>query len=132
MKNTVRVSATFSFKGETYSPGITLDLDEFLSQDRRLEDIYSLLAKQGEFGHYSYEYEMLLAAPLVFEQPTVLAEGFVQDGQLDLEGLRAAWQQAKLLDRLTAIAQQHMGVDDLDAVPGLKGTLLATWQAAKP
>ncbi|WP_456373936.1 hypothetical protein [Thiolapillus sp.] len=125
MKNSVRISAIFSFKGETYSPSITLDLDEFLSQNRRIEDIYALLAKQGGFGHYSYEYEMLLAAPLVFNQPTGLAEDFVRDDQLNLEGLHAAWQQARLLDRLTAIARQHMKVDELDDIPGLKETLLA-------
>jgi hypothetical protein len=131
VKNTVRVSVTFSFKGETYSPSITLDLDQFLDQNRRPDDIYAMLAKEGGFGHYSYEYEMLLSAPLIFDQPQGLAEDAVIDGKLDLEGLRNTWQQERLIDTLTAIARQHMGVDKPDDIPGLQETLLAVHALAK-
>ncbi|HDK37985.1 MAG TPA: hypothetical protein ENG92_03100 [Thiolapillus brandeum] len=131
MKNTVQVSATFSFKGETHTPAITLDLDQFLDHNRCLEDIYPLLAREGGFGHYSYEYEMLLSAPLVFDQPRGLAKDFLADGKLDLEGLYKAWQQEKLISELTDIARQHMGVKQLQDIPGLRETLLSIHALSK-
>ncbi|WP_456404120.1 hypothetical protein [Thiolapillus sp.] len=131
MKNTVRVSAAFSFKGETHSPSIVLDLDQFLDQNRRLEDLYPLLAKEGGFDPYSYEYEMLLSAPLVFDQPQGLAESAVIDGQLDFDKLRQTWQEQNTLNRLRQIAHEHMGVHSLEDLPGLKETLLSVYAMKK-
>ncbi len=131
MKNTVRVSATFSFKGETYSPSIILDLNQFLEQNRRLEDLYPLLAKEGGFDPYSYEYEMLLSAPLTFDQPRGLAEDAVTDGKLDLDRLRQTWQEQETSDMLLQIARKHMGVHSLEDLPGLKETLLSVYAMKK-
>ena len=116
---------------ETHSPGITLDLDQFLDQNRRFEDIYPLLAKRRGFGHCSCEYEMLLSAALTFDRPQGLADGTVADGKLDFDRLRQTWQEQKALDTLLQIARKHMGIHTLEDIPGLKATLLSVYTMQK-
>ncbi|WP_457674938.1 hypothetical protein [Thiolapillus sp.] len=130
MSNSVRVSATFSFRGELLQPEMRLDLDEALEQGMTPESIYALLATRNNIDHYSYEYEMLEAEPLVFDEPEGLAEKYTENGRLDWKGLENAWKENRLLERIGRIARKHMGIDNLDEIPGLKETLLAVYSLA--
>ena len=131
MKNRVRVSATFSFRGETHHPEMVLDLDHFLSEERTLDDLYPMLAAANGIGTYSYEYEVLEMAPLHFDRAEGLAADFVTDGRLDLEGLRAAFQEAGRRSLLKSIARQKMGVDDPSSVPGLLEALQEAYETGR-
>ena len=131
MSNSVRVSVTFSYRGKLLQPEIRLDLDEALQQNLEPENIYALLATRNGIDYYSYEYEMLQAEPLVFDQAQGLATGFVSEGQLDWAGLAAAWKERQLLDELTRIAREHLGIRELQDLPGLQETLLAAYGAGK-
>lgn len=128
MTNRVRVSATFSFRGETHEPELILDLDSFLAAGKRLDDLYPMLAAANNIGPFSYEYEVLEMAPLHFDQPEGVVARHLHEGQLDLEGLRDAIRQEALLDRLEAIARQRMNIESLSTIPGLREALLAAWE----
>ena len=127
MSNSVRVSATFSFRGETHRPEMMLDLDVFLAKKESLSSIYPMLANANGINAYSYEYEILEMTPLHFDQPTGLVTDHVRDGQLDLEGFRATASQQSVLKRLEDIAMSNMSIAGLDDVPGLRKTLLTIY-----
>ena len=131
MSNSVRVSATFSFRGELLQPEMRLDLDEALEQGMTTESIYALLATKNNIDPYSYEYEMLEAEPLVFDEPEGLAEKYTENGRLDWKGLENAWKENRLLEKIGRIAKENMGIDNLEDIPGLKKTLLAVYSLAK-
>ncbi len=130
MKNRVRVSAVFSFRGETHEPELVLDLDDFMDAGKDLDALYPLLAAANGIGAYSYEYEVLEMAPLHFNRPEGLAADFVADGRLDLEGLRRARSEVRRREALAAIARREMGVDPAD-VPGLMAALEAAYEAGR-
>jgi hypothetical protein len=130
MKNSIRVSVTFSFKGQTYQPSMVLDLDQYMATGASRENLYSQLAKQNNIGHYSYEYEMLQSEPLCFDQAEGLAKEFLTGQDLDMEGLQHAWLKQSLKKQLTDIASQHMNINELDDIDGLEETLLAVYQSA--
>jgi len=131
MKNRVRVSATFSFRGETFHPELVLDLDRFLAEGKGPADLYPMLAAANGIGGYSYEYEVLEATPLHFDRPEGLVGDYLDSGSLDLEGLREALQRHKRLEFLGDLARKKMGIDDLERVPGLAETLLAAYDAGR-
>jgi len=131
MKNRVRVSATFSFRGKTHHPEMVLDLDRFLAEEHTLDELYPMLAAANGIGAYSYEYEVLEMAPLHFDGAEGLAADFVADGRLDLEGLRAAFQEAGRRSLLESIARQKMGVDDPSSLPGLLEALQEAYEAGR-
>ncbi|WP_456372729.1 hypothetical protein [Thiolapillus sp.] len=131
MSNSVRVSATFSFRGKTLHPEMRLDLDQLLAHDGRPDDIHAMLATVNDIDHYSYEYEMLQAEPLVFDEPRGLASDFVKNGQMDWAGLSAAWSEQRLLEELSDIARRHMDIDSLKDLPGLQATLMEAYLAGQ-
>jgi len=115
MSNSVRVSATFSFRGETHRPEMMLDLDVFLAKKGSLSSIYPMLANANGIDAYSYEYEILEMTPLHFDQPTGLVADHVRDGQLDLEGFRATANQQSVLKRLEDIAMSNMSIGSVSS-----------------
>ncbi len=113
MKHRVRVSAPFSFRGKTFHPEIVLDMERILAEGKGLEDIHPMLAAANGIGGYSYEYEMLEAAPLHFDRPEGLVGEYLVKGRLDLDGLRAALQRQKRLELLAGLARENKRVFDL-------------------
>ncbi len=131
MKNRVRVSATFSFRGETHHPELILDLDEISPENLTPEALYPLLAQSNGIDPYSYEYEVLEVTPLEFDQPEGVASDYLHDGRLDFDGLRQALADTELSNRLLQIARDHLGASSLDELPGLEAALRAAWEAGR-
>ncbi len=131
MKHRVRVSAPFSFRGKTFHPEIVLDIERFLAEGKVQEDIHPMLAAANGIGGYSYEYEMLEAAPLHFDRPEGLVGEFLAEGRLDLDGLRAALQRQKRLELLAGLAREKMKIESLEEIPGLAEALLAAYEAGR-
>jgi hypothetical protein len=129
--NRVRVSATFSFRGETHKPEMTLNLDRFLAEEKYLEDLYPMLAAANGIDPYSYEYEMLEMAPLHFDQPEGTVAAHLHDGRLDLTGLRTAIRRERLRQQLEEIARKRLNLTALDEIPGLETALLAAWELGR-
>ena len=131
MKNRVRVSATFSFRGKTFHPELMLDLDELPPESLEPEAIYPMLAAANGIDPYSYEYEVLEVTPLEFNQPEGVVADHLHDGRLDFSALRQALAEARLRNRLEKIAREHLGIEKLEEIPGLEGALRAAWEAGQ-
>ncbi len=129
MKNRVRVRAPFSFRGRTYQPELVLDLDRFLTEERTPSEIYPLLAAANGIDPYSYEYEVLEVTPLEFDRPEGLARAYLEEGRLDLEGLREALLRERRRQKLLEIARRHLRFESPETVPGLLEALEEAWQA---
>ncbi len=129
MKNRVRVSATFSFRGETFHPELVLDLDELPPESLEPEALYPMLAVANGIDPYSYEYEVLEVAPLAFDQPEGVVADHLRNGRLDFAALKQALADARLRNRLQEIAREHLGIEKLEEMPGLEAALRAAWEA---
>lgn len=124
----IDVSVTFSFKGETHAPRVTLELDRFLEKEGKLPDIYLLLAQENGIGLYSYEFEVLQAYPLEFSAAEGLAADFLDGGTFDAEGFVAEWKRQKVVTQLAVIATRHLGEVELSAQPALEAALLEAYE----
>ena len=132
MKNTLTYCIPFSFKGETFRPQCTIDLDDYLNrEDLTLSFLYENLAKANHIDVYSYQHDVLMMGEIEFESAEGLAAEFLHDGKFDTEAFEERWHAVKLQRITEKIAAKHMGVDDIDAVAGLKEALLEAIDTGK-
>ncbi len=131
MNNRIDASVTFSYKGQTLAPSVSLDLDRFLEKEGKLPDLHLLLATENNIGLYSYEYEVLQAYPLVFANAEGLAAEFLVGEEFDVEGFIAAWKLSKVVERLEEIAGRHLGEADLNARPALRAALIEAYELGR-
>ncbi len=128
VNNRIDASVTFSFKGNTLSPRVTLELDRFLEKEGKLPDLYLLLAQENGIGLYSYEYEMLQAYPIEFANAEGLAADFLDGVNFDAEGFITSWKRGKLVRTLAEVAERHLQVADLEAQPALRDALVEAYE----
>jgi len=76
MTNKVTAAVEFYFKGETYRPTLTLDLDNIMQQYGAVPALYPLLAEKNNIDSYAYEYEVMISEQIRFNEPTGLAKQF--------------------------------------------------------
>jgi len=131
MKNTVKVTIPFSFKGVEHKPSTVVDLDLFAQGEQTIDNIFHLVANENKIDNYSYEYEMLESAPVLFSEPTGVAGEFMSENYFDLEGFKQHLNEAQCFDTLKNIAKQTMGIDNLDDNPSLKVALQKAFDAGK-
>jgi hypothetical protein len=131
MKNSVVASVVFYFKGERHAPALAIDLDELMAREGGVERLHHAIAIANRIDAYSYEYEVMQAEELFFDEPQGLAVEYCHDGEFDFEGYRARWQELQVLERVRPIAERCVGVSDLDAKPKLKAALIAAYLAGK-
>ena len=131
MKNSVVASVEFCFKGESYAPSLPVDLDKVMRNQGELDRLHHSIAVANGISAYSYEYEMMLAEDISFSEPTGMACEFFHDGVFDLDGFSARWEEESILEKVRPIAEQCVGVTDLDAKPKLKASLIAAYRAGK-
>ncbi|NOR51064.1 MAG: hypothetical protein GQ470_00450 [Gammaproteobacteria bacterium] len=128
MSNSIVATIPFDFKGVHHTPSTRIDLDEFISGEKVLTSIYTMVAVQNQVGAYSYEHEVLLSSDIIFSQPEGIAEQFFDDGNFDMEGFRQAYHQQRILHDIGLIAREHLDVDDLEQNPDLKQALLEAYR----
>jgi hypothetical protein len=131
MKNSIDAHVEFSFKGETYAPFSTIDLDDLVEHHGSLQAIHALLAEQHGIDTYSYLYEVMQQAEVVFDNAQGLAVDFLSEGQFDEEAFATQWRENRILSRLQTIATRELGMDDLRQNQGLKNALLQAYQLGK-
>ncbi len=127
MKNCIDVLTEFSFKGEDYLCTASLDLDQLLHHHDDLPVIHELLAKQHGIDTYSYLYEVMLEADLEFSNPQGLAARYLKDGVFDLEALDRDWETNKAQLKIQSIAENELGITDLEQHPALKRALIEAY-----
>lgn len=131
MDNSIEISAQFDFRGETFRPTMTLDLNHVMETGMELPDYHHMLAIENGISLYSYEYEVLESSELMFSGAKGLAGDFLQQGRFDFQGFRQCWLEHRELSALQALAQRHLGVDDLSQQPALQEALLEAFRLGK-
>lgn len=131
MKSSIEIKAVFDYRGETFAPSVTLDLDRQLERYGQLPDFHHLLATENHIDSYSYQYEVLASCELEFSNASGLATEFVSDGVFDVLGFQLKWHEQKAMVCLKGIASQYMAVEDLEQEPDLKLALLAAYDAGR-
>jgi len=131
MSNHITASVEFYFKGEKITSSIELDIDPHMHATGQLPDLYPLLAQAINLGFYSYEYEMMQAEAILYNNAKGLIAEHVEDGLFDFDSFEAAWVEIQILDKLQAIAQDHLSIDDLQQHPKIKNALLNAYSLGK-
>lgn len=135
MKNQIDASIEFYYKGERYSPTVTIDLDQFMATHQENHDhltpIYSLLASKNNIDTYSYQYEIMLAGTIQFSNATGIATDYLCDGVFDIAGIETALHEQIIIKQLQPIAKQYLSIDDLAQHPDLKAALMAAYMLKK-
>ncbi len=130
MTNKITATINFSFKGETFSPSVEIDLDNFFSETQVLEpgivpmSIYNMIAKNGDIDSYSYVYEVMLASDVSFSEACGLAAEHLSEGRFDFQGFEKDWKYQKKITIIQAIAQRHMHIEDIEQQPQLRDALM--------
>jgi hypothetical protein len=131
VKSSIEVSAQFDFKGETFRPSVTIDLDRQMMRHGELPEPHQLLAKTNQIDPYSYQYEVLESSELTYANATGLAAGFLQQGHFDSEGFQRQWLVQRELSVVEEIAQRHLGAEALAQQPALRAALLEAYEAGR-
>lgn len=131
MKSTLTASIHFSFKGENHSPSITVELDQYLEAGGSLPDLCPLIAQFNNHDLYSYEYEMMQAADIVYSDAKGLVADFIDEGVLNAEAFELAWHENNALNKLLTIAEVHMNISDFSQHVELKKALLEAYMLGK-
>ena len=126
MKNSIRVSLTYSYRGETFTPSVVIDLDS-LQQGDGMVDWHARIALANGIDTYSYVYEVARASELHFSEPTGLAEAYLQDGDFDFEGYLHAARQSVHAGPLQNIARDLLGIEDLNSEPAIRDALVQAY-----
>lgn len=131
MKNTIDVHVEFDFKGESYSPSATIDLDSFLESNRSFPLCHAILADENGIDTYSYLYEAMQQTEIQFDNAQGLAAEFLKDGIFDEAAFIAKWHANRAVQLLQPIVKRELGIDDLEQHAGLKNALIQAYELGK-
>ena len=128
MSNHITASVEFYFKGQHLTASIELDMDQYMQTTGQLPALYPLLARAINLDLYSYEYEMMQAEEILYNNAKGLIAEHVNEGSFDFDSFKAEWVETKMLDKLQDIAQRNLSVGDILQHPELKNALLEAYQ----
>jgi hypothetical protein len=131
MKNSVVATVEFYFKGEKYSPSMTLDLDALMEMHGTIPPLHATIARQNGIDTYSYLYEVMESEEIHYDHAEGMAAEFITEGVLDVEGLARQWRFNQVVQVIEPIARRCMGIDDLEQQPELKQALVEAYEAGK-
>ena len=124
MSNRIKATISFHFKGELYSPSILIDLDDYMRAGATLPNLCSVIAKENNIDFYSYQYEMMQAEMIHYSEAEGLVSKYVNDGCFDIVLFEQDWKEQICLEKLTKIAINRLGINDLEQEPKIKQALL--------
>ncbi|MDQ6982377.1 MAG: hypothetical protein Q9M08_05145 [Mariprofundus sp.] len=127
-KNSVTASLQFDFRGQSFKPSITVDLDSLMQRQGDLNGLHDMLAASIGLDSYRHEYDVMLLHEITFSEPSGLAMDFTLDGRLNFDGFIEAWQKQKMLRSIEPIARKHLDIVDLDQHPDICNALLESYR----
>lgn len=127
MKHSIDIHVEFSFKGEEHSPSATLTLDDFLAFPS-VPSLHAILARKCGVDTYSYLYEVMEQAEIVFDNAHGLAADCLSEGEFDLEAFVAKGHELRTIGLLQPIAKRELGITDIEQHPALKNALLQAYR----
>lgn len=131
MKNSVKATLEFDFRGERFTPSIIVDLDSVIIRDGHLEKTYDMLAASIGLDSYSYEYDVLVVQEITYSDPTGLACEFISDGKFDFDNFALQWAQQHIIDSIQPIAEKHLKISDLSQHKELRSALIECYQTGQ-
>lgn len=131
MSNIITASVKFYFKGEKYTPALTIELDTYMQSSGYVPELYGLIAKINNIDLYSYEFEMMMAEQIMITDAQGLVKEYIENNILDIKGFESAWEDHRALKNIQSIAEKNMGSDCLRQYPGLRETLLEVYESGK-
>ncbi len=131
MKNTIKITIPFSFKGVEHSPSSVIDLDIFILGEQSLNNAYQLVANENKIDNFSYEYEVLESSKKIFSDPTGFAVGFLSDDSFDLTGYKKQVSEYVTIDKVQGIALEFLNIDNLENHQDVKQALLEAYKLGK-
>ncbi len=130
MKNSIRVSLTYSYRGETFTPSAVIDLDK-LGDNEGPVDWHARVALANGIDTYSYVYEVMRESELHFSDATGLAANHLSDQGFDFKGFTHAYRQAGHIGPLQHIARDILQIDDLNQEPAIRDALVQAYLLGK-
>ncbi len=131
MKNTIKITIPFSFKGEEYTPYAIIDLDDYIQSNDCLSHAFNIVVQKNNINQYSYEYEVLEASPRIFSKPTGIAADFLTNQNFDLDGFKKNQLEKATIEKLKIIASDVLNIDDLESHQDIKQALLRAYDKGK-
>ncbi len=131
MNNSIDATVTFSFKGETYTPSTTIDLDALMREHGSLPRLHHILAMTNKIDTYSYLYEVMEQSPIRFVNAQGPVADFVDNELLDIEAFQEYWRQSQVIGMLQSIASRELNIDDLENHPELKNAMIGAYDCGK-
>jgi hypothetical protein len=129
--NSLRIRASFSFKGEDYELDTVIDLDRSHSEPGETPNFHLLLARACGIDPYSYLYEVLESHDLEFFEATGAAAEACRDGVFDWAQFEQARRSQDDWESVRTLAEQTLTPQELDARPELMLALLAAYRAGR-
>ncbi len=129
MKNTIKITIPFSFKGEENTPYAIIDLDDYIKGNDCFGHAFNLVVQKNNINRYSYEYEVLETSLKIFSDPTGIAGDFLSGQSFDLKGFKQLQVERVTFQKLQAIASKCLNMDDLDSHPEIKHALMEAYKA---
>jgi len=126
MSNLVTISVEFSFKGKVHRPSVEVQLDRYIKSGT-YPDFHQLIAENNAFDLYSYEYEMIQAAPILYSNAEGLVTEFISEGVLNFKLFELAWHENKIQQELDVLVQDS-GMESLKTNHTLRELLLKAYQ----
>jgi hypothetical protein len=131
MKNIVTATIEFYFKGKKFSPTLTIELDKLIQSSHSFPNLYPLIATSNNIDHYSYEYEMMCSETIKYTSASGLVAEFITDRILDEKRFVSAWKEDIITVQLKLIAEETMGIKNLDEHLELERALIKAYRAGQ-
>jgi len=131
MKNTIVASLQFDFRGNSFNPVISVDLDVLMQRQGELNDLYDMLAVSIGLDAYRHEYDVMVMQEIIFSEPFGLVSDFVTAGKLNFDAFIEAWKKQKALKAIQPIARKYLDISDLDQHPDIRSALLESYLSGK-
>lgn len=131
MKNSIDIRVEFSFKGETYDLCSHIDLDARLSQQDLPPSFYQLLARDHGIDTISYLYEVMQEEDIEYVNAQGVAANFLHGGEFDMVGFTDHWHEHHIAVLVRPIAQQVLGINDLEQHTEVRDALVMAYKLGR-
>lgn len=125
----IRAALSFSYQGKTHELTLLIPLKDALIEAEETPDFHRILAKAHAIDPYSYLYEVLESHDILFSEASGLAAQYCHEGNFDWPAFRQAWRDERDTRVIGHIAEQLLGIADLESRADIKAALLAAYRA---
>ena len=131
IRNSIIASLQFDFRGQTFTPSIEVNLDQFMLRQHGIHELYDMLGASIGLDSYRHEYDVMVLQDICFSEPVGLVSAFVEAGRLDFKGFNNAWQESEIMKIIRPVALKHLAITDLDQHPDIRNALMESYRSGQ-